>query len=280
MGFLWMTAAPLPATNGNEESKWNPFNWFKKSKTPEKKQKDLLKKVTNRIDSLQRLDDKLETVLQTYQTQKGQLKAEITKLTAALDQGVRQEDKESTSKIDRVYQAFKQKVQGFNTWYQRKKPNRAQKRVHDLPETIAAITHKKQSARYYLDKLESYQELYASNKLHQETHDECAQNLADSKTLISQTKENLRSAQKASKAQMVVLQDKIEGMLKSVGAALKNKPSQALSEMKAALVSAKASVSSMGVWVKETGQSGYAKAKAKGRSGLATVKSVFSRKKT
>lgn len=263
----------------SKKSVWEKMKFWKKDKTPEKKQKDLLKKVTNRIDSLQRLDGKLETVLQTYHTQKEQLEAEITKLTAALAQGVIQEDKAPTSKRDRFYQAFKQKVQGFNTWYQTKKRNRAQKRLADLPQTMETIKNKKESARKYLSTLQSYQTQLKSNTLSDQQYAECEQNLAASKKLISQTKENLRSAQKALKAQMVVLQEKIEGMLKSVDAALQNKPSQALSKMKAALVSAKASVSSMGVWIKETGKSGYAKTKNKGRSGLARVKSVFSRKK-
>ena len=261
-----------------KKSLWEKMKFWKKDKTPDKKQKDLLKKVTNRIDSLQRLDGKLETVLQTYQTQKDQLGDEINNLDVALRQGVSAEDKQPTSKKDRAYQAFKQKVQGFNTWYQTKKRNRAQKRLEDLPQTIEAIKHKKESARGYLGKLPSYQTSLKNNTLSEQQYATCEQDLVASKKLISQTKENLRSAQKALKDQMAALQNKIEGMLKSVDAALKNKPSQALSKMKAALVSAKASVSSVGVWVKETGQSGYAKAKDKGRSGLKRFKSVFSRK--
>ena len=84
MGFLWMTAAPLPAPNAPEDAEtitqtkydrqygtskkslWEKMKFWQKDKTPEKKQKDLLKKVTNRIDSLQRLNGTLETVLQTY----------------------------------------------------------------------------------------------------------------------------------------------------------------------------------------------------------------------
>jgi ElaB/YqjD/DUF883 family membrane-anchored ribosome-binding protein len=287
---LAFTAPKEPGTINQEEydqqygtpkkSPWEKMKFWKKDQKPEKKQKDLLKKVTNRIDSLDRVKSKLEKLLTTYDAQSTQLSDEIEKLNNTLAQGVHQEDKAPTRKRDRFYQAFKQKAQDFNTWYQTKKLNRAQKRLDDLPQIIEGIKNKKTSVRAYSDTLISYQTPLANNTLSPEKYAECEQTLAASKKLISQTKENLRSAQKALKAQMVVLQDKIEGMLKSVDAALKNKPSNALIRMKEALTNVKARLSSMGSGMKKKWQSGYATAKEKGQFGLKKVKGVFGRKQS
>ena len=286
MSLLWMTATPLPAPvegQGFEEvylsddgagsgaayafdtpkdaktitpaqqdvtpkkSKWNPFTWFKKSKTPQQKQQDMLTSVQVRIQSLEELDTHLPPCLAVYTKTSQVLANETIVLVDRIEELMRHKVKAHRLKEDGIRQYLKQQLKRLKQyaakWRYQRGLKEAFKKSFASDRQLEVLENSQRDAKLFLQNLRAHKgALEAAEKegtlLPKVEYKACKADLKASKKLISRTKEGARKAKQLLQSQITVLQKQVESMRSAVHKAWQKDRQQELEALKKTLANA------------------------------------------
>lgn len=245
-----------------KKSKWNPFNWFKKSKTPQQKQQDMLTSVQLRIQSLEELEAELPQCLAVYKKTSQVLAKETSVLVDHIDELMRHKMKAPRLKEDGIRQYLKQQLKRLKQYVAKWRHQRGLKVAFEKSvaheEKMDALENSQEDAKLFLQRLRSHQsKLEAAQKggplLPKGAYKACKADLKSSEKFISRTKEGARKVKKLLQSQITVLQKQVESMRSAVHKAWKKDRQQELEALKKTLANAGAYFSCVGNHLSLTG---------------------------
>ena len=230
-----------------KKSKWNPFNWFEKSKTPQQKQQDMLTSVQERIQSLEELEAHLPPCLAVYTETSQVLATKTIVLVDHIDELMDHKMKAPRLKEDGIRQYLKQQLKRLKQYAAKWRHQRGLKRA--LKKSVASegqmevLEKNQQDAKRFLRLFRSHQRtLEAAQKggtlLPKGAYKACKADLKSSKKFISRTKEGARKVKKLLQSQITVLQKQVESMRSAVHKAWQKNREQELEALKKTLASA------------------------------------------